>query len=348
MVPENIDEIAATPLNFVIGKERSGTTLLQVMLNAHPNIVAPPESRFIIRLYIKYGSVKEWTEKRIKSFCDNLFVEPIFRDYWGIDKDRLYASLVSVKDKLTYPLLCKLIFYHYSASKDARIFIDKNPLYYNFIPELCEIFPSAKFVHIVRDYRANILSHGHVANLNLDTADMAYRWMKVHMIIEEQKCRLPEQWLTIKYEALVTNPEEVIRSVCDFFGIPFDKRMIEEHNKKLFPSFYNRKDEQFEKFHKRMFEPISTAFVDEWKEKMSKHDQAIAELITGKYAEETYGYKMYAGTDNAKISRFKLLRVKVKYGLTEKYFHLLKHRWIYFFHLYFVVQVLKIFSKNKP
>ena len=52
----DISRVEAVPMNFVIGKERSGTTLLQVMLNAHPNIVAPPESRFIIMFYFKYGS----------------------------------------------------------------------------------------------------------------------------------------------------------------------------------------------------------------------------------------------------------------------------------------------------
>ncbi|MEO8322834.1 MAG: sulfotransferase, partial [Actinomycetota bacterium] len=36
---------------FIVGSARSGTTLLRMMLNAHPEVALPPESRFIVELY---------------------------------------------------------------------------------------------------------------------------------------------------------------------------------------------------------------------------------------------------------------------------------------------------------
>ena len=55
--PEEIRKISSMPMSFVLGKERSGTTLLQLMLNVHPGIVAPPESRFIMLLFYTFNMI---------------------------------------------------------------------------------------------------------------------------------------------------------------------------------------------------------------------------------------------------------------------------------------------------
>jgi hypothetical protein len=350
MEQADLDRISNTPLYFVIGKERSGTTLLQVMLNSHPNIVAPPESRFIIMLHLQYGSKKNWTEQDVRAFCDDLYVEKIFVNFWGINKDELCNSLLQVKEKLNYQLLCKLIFYHFDKqSKDIKLFVDKNPLYYCFLPELSKIFPDAKFIHIVRDYRGNILSHKRVVRINFSIPDMAYRWMKVNKHIEEVKAKSPAQWTTVKYESLVTDPENIMQQVCAFIKMPFDRNMIEQHNTKLFPSFYKKYNEhEFNRYHKKVFEPVSTSYIDEWKGKMSKEEQEAAEYVAGNYAEKMYGYKKYAENNKFKTGGLQMLVVKIKYACINKYFYvLLKYRWIYFFHRGYLNFMVNLFYKKR-
>ncbi len=142
---QEIDKISKTPMNFVVGKERSGTTLLQLMLNAHPNIIAPPESRFIVLLYYKYGKIQVWTKEIISRFCDDLFKEDLFRNFWGIDKKELVEILCSVKDQLTFTLVCKIIFRVSSpGKKEVNVFFDKNPVYYYFLPEREQNIPRCK------------------------------------------------------------------------------------------------------------------------------------------------------------------------------------------------------------
>ncbi len=344
MIKENLNTIDRTPLNFVIGKERSGTTLLQVMLNSHPNIVAPPESRFIVMFYYKYGLIKTWSKDDIRSFCNDLFVEKIFEGYWNINKEELYNSLIQVNEELTYPLLCKLVFYYFDkTSKNIKLLVDKNPLYYYFLPELNEVFPSAKYIHIVRDYRANILSHKRVVSVNLSMADMAYRWLKVNENIEKIKMRSPQQWLTIKYESLVTDTETTMQQICSFFNIPYDKGAIEEHYTKLFPSFYEMQDSaEFNRFHGKVFEPVKTSFIDEWKNEMKEKDISVAELIAGQFAEKTYGYKKYLDRKEFKLSKVKMFAIKLKYSIISEYLHaLLKYRWVYFMHRGFLRYILQ-------
>ncbi|MGP8216282.1 MAG: sulfotransferase family protein [Bacteroidia bacterium] len=344
---EKIKEINNIPIVFVIVKERSGTTLLQVMLNAHSNIVAPPESCFIMLLYLKYGSKTKWNEKDIKAFCNDLFTENLFRNYWNIDKEKFHSFLLEVKEYLTYPLVCKLVFYSFAPTgKEIKMFVDKNPPYYDFIPKLYEIFPGTRFIHIVRDYRANIVSHKRISIGDINTANKAYRWLKVNSQIEDFKSKMPEQWFTLKYETLVTETEEVMRSLCGFIGIAFEKEMIETHNTKLFPSFYhNQESNKFKKIHKNLFQPINKTFIDEWKEKMTNEELAIAESLDGQFAEKTYGYKFYSGNKNFHINPVRLIILKWRYIIIRRYFHMvLKYRWAFFIRKYVLIVLMKIYK----
>jgi len=349
MMELDIDKISKTPLYFVIGKERSGTTLLQLMLNGHSNVLAPPESRFIIMMYLKYGKKQNWTEKDITAFCDKLYYEKIFANFWNISKEELYDSLVRVKEKLNYPLLCKIIFQHFDKNgKDIKIYMDKNPLYYRFLPELKEIFPQTKFIHIVRDYRGNILSHKRIVRIKFSIADMAYRWMSVNKHIESVKSKAPSQWFSLTYESLVQDPEKVMKQVCGFLDIPFEQSMIEGHNEKLFPSFYKKKNEhEFNRYHKKVFEPVTTSYVDEWKDKMSVEEQEVAEFVAGDYAYKTYGYKKNIDNKDFSISGLQMMIVKIKYAFINTYFYiLLKHRGVYLFHRAYLKYIVNFFYKR--
>jgi hypothetical protein len=322
MTEAELEKINSIPLNFVIGKERSGTTLLQVMLNAHPNIVAPPESRLIALHYRHFSKIVRWTEKHIDDYCKDLFREILFKDHWNVNREDLKADLISLKDKLNYPLVCKIVFYHYAPKdKDIKMFVDKNPIYYNVLPELKAIFPEARYINIVRDYHANIESQRHIASLNLSTADMAYRWLRVSMMTEEARKKSPGKWMMMKYEDLVLDAGGTMKKICQFLHLPFDEKMTEAHNAKLYPSFYEHKEvEKFKKFHNKLFEPINSAYIDSWKNKLTEKEISIAETIAARYGEETYGYKRYIDPQKLGINGLTKLKVRVKYKIIARFF----------------------------
>jgi hypothetical protein len=287
---QEIDKISKTPLNFVVGKERSGTTLLQVMLNAHANIIAPPESRFIVLLYYRYGKTQVWTEEIIIYFCDDLFKEDLFRNFWGIDKKELVATLYSAKDQLTFSLVCKIIFRVSSpGKKEVTVFIDKNPVYYYFLPELNKIFPEAKYIHLVRDYRANLVSHRRVFTFK-NAADIAYRWLKVNKLIEEAKSQSSKNYFTLTYESLVSKPQQSMEDVCRFLGLPFDINMVQNHQSGMFSKFNSNKDTGFQKIHENVFNPIAPSLINNWEGKISANELKKVEAIAGKFGETHYGY----------------------------------------------------------
>jgi len=325
-----IKQIGNIPMNFILGKERSGTTLLQLMLNAHSKIIAPPESRFIILLFYRYGKTREWTEKIIANFCNDLFREGLFRNFWGIDKKELKSALIASKHLLTFRLICKIIFRISLPAKDEiHVFIDKNPLYYYFLPELESLFPEAKYIHLVRDYRANLVSHRRVFTVKRGT-DIAYRWMRVNMLIEEAKRRRPEKYFTLTYESLVSAPVKNIQDICTFLKLEYDKNMVENHQLGMYSNFNNNSGEGFRKVHEKVFHAINPAFIDSWKGKIPEKELLAVEAVAGQYAENTYQYKSISIGKTAKDATIGYFMMDLRYrAIKALYRTALANVWLY-------------------
>ena len=58
-----MSNISSIPIFFVVGRPRSGTTLLRMLFDAHPDVTFPPECQFIVNLYPKYKNVNPWKEE---------------------------------------------------------------------------------------------------------------------------------------------------------------------------------------------------------------------------------------------------------------------------------------------
>jgi hypothetical protein len=80
---------------FVVGFQRSGTTLLQALLGAHPRIAAPPEVHFFQRIHALatvWGDLSE--DASLRRVVEALLNPPVpLYDEAGFDADRLFESL---------------------------------------------------------------------------------------------------------------------------------------------------------------------------------------------------------------------------------------------------------------
>ena len=192
---------------FVMGKERSGTTLLQTFLDGHPNIVAPPESEFVALLYPRFGKIKRWTEKDIYNFIEELYKEPWITKIWRIDRKLLTSILLSIKDEADYSSICKVIYYCMRGEKQNILLIaDKNPIYILLINTLSTIFPEAKFIHLVREPRDNVSSHLNSFKVN-NVRFVSMKWLAYNTILNKAQMRFPGKFHTLLYENMVTEPE---------------------------------------------------------------------------------------------------------------------------------------------
>lgn len=261
---------------FIVGRGRSGTSLLVTMLNQHPLIAIPPEAMFIMILYNKFAKYRVMNKKTILSFFDKLWIEKCM-NRWKLNREELKKDLVEMSGHASYADVCRLVYYHYGKTHDKPEYMimgDKNPHHTYFAREINELFPDAKFVFVTRDYRDNILSYKNVSfDLNMTTL-LAYRWRYYNDTVLKLKNKYPEKFITIQYEQLLTDPVKHLTAICNFLDIDYYDGMLEYYKKKSekAPSFVAE-------YHQNLKKPIMRKNFDLWKKKMKQKDIRKADVM---------------------------------------------------------------------
>ena len=281
-----IDQINNIPFVFVVGRGRSGTTLLQNIIDANSHAVLARESKIIIHLKQKYSYIKSFTPKIIDELITDLYKDRFFELFWKVDAKKLAADLKSYpSEKLSFSIVCKIIYLHYTSffEKDEILLIgDKNPAYSVFIPELLEVFPDAKFIHIIRDYRDNVVSNSKAFG-EKSLGYLAYGWLIFNQKIDEIKHQRPNKFYTLRYEDLVETPEKITKEICQFLGLTFQENMItiDKSIKKL--------PINLPKNHRNLLQPINTSQVGKFEQSIPVNKLELIDYICGEYAEK-YNY----------------------------------------------------------
>jgi hypothetical protein len=279
------------PFFCIVGRARSGTTLLRMLLDGHPEVIIPPECAFVQHMHSKFAAVKVWNEATIKEFIQCLHKEPAY-ELLHVNEEKLKSDILKSGDNSTYGDVCKLVYANSRsvfAKSELRIVGDKNPAYSLYLEGLSSIFPEIKFIHITRDYRDNIRSMKQVDFESGITASLAYRWKYYNNTINSYKKKHPEKFMTVRYEDLVSDTEGNLKRICEFLEISFMPEMLDFTDKK--DSYYELyPQEALNKYHGNLFKPVSGVPVNRWKEQMSTFEIKVADAVAGSSAEAN-GYK---------------------------------------------------------
>ena len=279
---------------FVVGRPRSGTTLLRTLFDAHPNVIVPPECQLIVNLYPKYGKIKNWSRKKLIEFHKDLQTQWRF-DLWPMDRKRLYKSLMACEGEYTYGTLCKVVYHEYHSIFKHGVLLalgDKNPGYAIYTSRLKKIFPEAKFIHIIRDYRDNFVS---IRNVDFELPFISVtvsKWRYFVKKFRKASDKYPGTHLEIRYEDLVANPEEQFKALCAFVGIPFSDKPFDFYKKseevlKIYPN------ELILKYHASLLKKINTSRVGLWKNELTVPEIKVADACAGRYDALTGHEKVY-------------------------------------------------------
>src|SRR5262249_12530629 len=140
----------SNPCVFLVGGPRSGTTLLQRVVDAHPLIAITPETHWIPRYFVKRkGLTSEGlvTRKLIRT----LLAYPKFPRL-GIGREDL-KRLVRPEQAMPYAQFVSGLFDLYGQAQGKPMVGDKTPGYAREMRILHSLWPGAKFVHLIRDGR---------------------------------------------------------------------------------------------------------------------------------------------------------------------------------------------------
>lgn len=200
---------------LLCGHPRSGTTLLEQVLDAHPEIVSSEETPIFFETYLALKHSPE--NARISSILDaatQIELQRARNDYF----------------RFTQALLGKPI--------GNRLLVDKNPSLTTLVPAVIRVFPETKFVVAIRDPRDVCLSFfmqplplniSSVSYLTLEGTAQEYAALMGFWQTMAPRMRNPQ--IEVRYEEMVKDLEGLSRKVLEFLGVPWDSRVLrfDEH-----------------------------------------------------------------------------------------------------------------------
>lgn len=276
------------PPFFVVGSDRSGTTMLMMMLDAHANLGVSRESWFLIELMDTLPVHGPLNRQQVDSAYEIIRQHPRWQR-WNIPDNTLTARL----EKLATPDLAELVEAVFQLDLDRSQktrWGDKTPAYVREIERIHSMFPQAYFIHIIRDARDVCISLKNVGWHGPTLRHMASYWREeVISGINAGRALGPEAYLEVPYEKLVTNTEATLREICSFLGEPFDANML---------AWYDLTAEKTAdrpmKFQTKLNRAPRASDTGRWKNEMSSLEVAVVEAYAGDAMDEAYQQRRFA------------------------------------------------------
>jgi tetratricopeptide (TPR) repeat protein len=232
---------------FIGGAGRSGTTLLRAMLDAHPRIACGPELKLV-------PAICALREQWWRAMGTDLLAA-------GLDEPKLDAAVRAFVKTLLEGMV--------PDPKAVRI-AEKTPHNLLHMAMLGQLFPRARFVHVVRDGRAVAASlvrqawqdpaTGKPVWYCQDLASGARYWSQVVQTIREQALQVPGRYLELRYEDLVQEPRQTMARLLAFLGEPWDERVLRHHDQVRVSSL--------ESSSAAVCLPVKTDAVDRWRQEL--------------------------------------------------------------------------------
>lgn len=193
---------ASRPI-FVVGCQRSGTTLLRLMLDSHPNISCGPETRFLADFAKVTG--EGWDRMGLYGFA---------KEYW-------YEKFAEFFDSFQT---------EYAKGRGKTRWADKTPRYALSLDFVDALFPDSQVVHVVRDGRDVVASHRDRWGYR-SAVKAVEKWPRYIKAAQAFGARVPtDRYIEVRYEALVGDTEAQLRRLLTFLEEPWDSAVLDHQS----------------------------------------------------------------------------------------------------------------------
>lgn len=239
---------------FICGHIKSGTTLLWNLLDSHPELIVMPGDSGMIRLidsptliYEKISlqdntpytwRLKGWDTYWVNHFINAMGQKPFwimggndepyldFVLYLGYWLERLPPSDRSPFLAVVWAFYCA----NPKRAANPKIWVEKDAGNEHRVDRILNLFPSARFIHIVRDPRPHIATLKRFTKIrerNWSVDNFAYSVRRsIETGLSNQERLGKERYHLLHYEDLVTNPEAEMKKVALFLGIAMDDILL--------------------------------------------------------------------------------------------------------------------------
>jgi hypothetical protein len=180
---------------FVLSSVRSGSTLLRLVLDSHPDICSPHE------LHLRRIGVRL------------------------LGHGQYAMEVLGLDDREIRNLLWDRILHRELARSGKTHFVNKTPTDSLMWPDLLACWPDARFIFLCRHPAAIVDSWYEARKGDLSRADVALDVLAYATAMEQ--ARRMHGGLTVRYEELTRDPARVTKQLCDFIGVPWTPTMID-------------------------------------------------------------------------------------------------------------------------
>mgnify|MGYP001124050414 CR=1 FL=1 len=274
-----------TLLVFIVGVGRSGTSLVQSMLNAHPDVTFPPETAFL-RRYVAKGVLSRRAVKGDLQSAESILREDEYFKRTGLDAGELVSEALSPRGFSDAAVYLEMLA---SCASEGKMWVgDKDPRAVEYLPLLKVVFPDVKVLHVFRDPRDVLVSKKKAA-----WSKSGHVWK--HIFASRVQFRIgckqgPElfgsMYHELCYEDLLSSPEKVLRKLCRDLGLAYDARML---------SFWDAArrlvSEKEMSWKKETLGPLMTENKQKWKHDLPTREVRLTELCC-RQAMVRGGYKL--------------------------------------------------------
>ncbi len=206
---------------FVLGFPRSGTTLVEQTLTAHPRIAAGDELPLI----------NDITHLMPRMLASPLGYPEAMAELWMGDQR---AGLDNLRDWYLQKVEQMGIL-----TEGAVWFTDKMPLNETHLGLIALLFPESPLIHVIRhpldimvSAMSNHFTHGFFCSNALETA--ATHYMRVMDLVQHYRSEMALRYMPIRYEEMVDDQEGTVRAILDFVGEAFDPRCLAFHENRRY------------------------------------------------------------------------------------------------------------------
>jgi len=213
---------------FIVGADRSGTTLLRLIVNEHPLVAVPAETWFLIDLMDEFGVTGKLDGPQLTRAIEIVGKKRRWRNF-HVSCDELRSRLEERPQISLEEFFDTLMSLEIAPTGKPR-WVDKTPEYVLHIGRLVTVFPTAKFVHITRDGRDVFRSLRKQRWRGRTPLRIASYWAAcIDAGLAAGHTLGPGQMLSIRYEDLVLDMEATTRRVCRFLDLSYDPGMLSFH-----------------------------------------------------------------------------------------------------------------------
>jgi hypothetical protein len=217
---------------------------------------------------------------RTETFLDDLAGYRGFRR-WDLPPESVRTAFAD-EPPSSLPEAVRLVYRAYARANGKHRYGDKTPIHVLNVGLLAELFPESRFVHVLRDGRDVACSYLQQDFGPRTSAEAAFRWKRAVRAGRRSGQALEGgRYTEVRYERLVTDPEETLRAVSAFAELTFDTAMLDYHRSDRVPA---------ERPHYRSVGRPPTPGLRDWRREMRRGDLVVFEALAGDLLDEL-GYE---------------------------------------------------------